>query len=729
MKTTKALGWALGLLLLPGQVLYSQEAPAPPVEVSHFAEAPEIDGHLDEALWQAATVLDNFRQIEPSPGAAATEATEVRVGYDEEKIYIGARCYVEDPSTIDSKLLERDTLLQSEDSLHFIFDTFNDRTNGFYFAVNVAGAQVDALVRGDGDDVNYSWDAVWDSATSRDSKGWTAEIAIPFRSLRFNEAEEHIWGFNVQRYSTHNREYTLWQPTEASRPLQAIFKVSQAGRLAGMKGLRHGSSWDLMPYVLARAERSDSNGDDEDVDVGIDIKRGLTSTLTLDLTYNLDFAETEIDAQQTNLTRFPLFYPEKRDFFLENANNFYFGERPDRVRASQNIFFFSRRVGLTEDGRRQIPVLGGVKLSGQAGGIDLGVLTLSTDDFAYRGRDGQELFEPETNYSVVRLKKDVWKRSSLGLIWLNKAVKDGPDSGSAGVDWDFGLTKYLKTGGFFARSESPTGTTDWAGMADLVWESDAFYLRGSYLDIGEDFDSTMGFFKRLGVREWHGALVRNIHSPTPRLGPLSLIGEFTRVTDQDGELESQNSWFEVGIQSKKWAGLFFILYDDIEVLEVPFEVSPGVVIPPGRYHFTSPFIGAQGTPGGAFFPFVRYRWGEFYDGDFSTFVFGFRTRPARGLFSRFFYEHTDVSLPYGDFVIDFVSVNVTYALSPKLSGKAIVEWRKNDNLSANVGVRWEYRPGAAFYLVYNEFRDLLDPSGDDSHERDRSLIVKTTFFF
>ena len=723
MKTTAT--W--GLLILLGQVLHAQEVAPPTVDMPLFTEAPKIDGRLDEAVWQTATVIDSFHQVNPTPGAPATERTEVRLGYDESKIYVGARCYTADPSKINSVLMGRDALLQNEDSMHFVFDTFNDNKNAFFFAINVAGAQVDAFVRGDGDDVNYNWDAVWFSATSRDEEGWVAELAIPFRNLRFAETPEQTWGFNVQRVGVHNREYVLWQVTDAARPINAIFKISQAGKLSGMKGIRQGRSWDFMPYVLARAETSDVEGDDEDFEVGIDIKKSLTSKLTLDLTYNLDFAETEIDAQQTNLTRFPLFFPEKRDFFLESANNFYFGERPDKnTGAVDYTFFFSRRIGLTEDGRHQIPVLGGAKLSGQLDGVDLGLLTLTTEDFTYRDRDGQVLFEPETNYSVVRLKKEVYKRSSLGLIWLNKAVEGGPDNSGAGFDWALALSKHVKAGGFLTRTESRTGETDWAGLADFAWETDAAFVRASYLDIGESFDPAMGFFKRIGVREWGGTAFRSLRPEG--WGPLIMVGDFSRVVGQDGELESQNSWVELGIHTKKWSGLYLIAYDNIEVLDVPFEIYPGIVIPPGRYHYTSPFIGWQWQPGKPFFPFARFQWGELYDGDFWTGILGLRTRALRGLFTRLFYEHTEVDLPAGEFTIDFVSLNVTYSVSPTLSGRGIFEWRKNDNLSANLGVRWDYRPGAALFLVYNEFRDLFDQPGDFSGDTDRSLIVKVTFF-
>ncbi len=722
---------AIPLFVLVGhlfgiQVAWSSDV----IEVAIFTTPPKIDGRLDEPVWEEAARLEDFVQVEPDPGAPATERTQLLIGYDEQKLYVGVRCYESDPEKINSVMLSRDTGLQNEDAIQLVFDTFLDGRTAFYFAVNPVGAQIDALIRGDGDDVSTSWDGVWFSATSRDESGWTAEIAIPFKTLRFPQNDVQTWGFNVMRSIIHKREYVVWKAAGVPNPSLAILKVSAAGRLTGLRNLKPGRGLEVKPYVLASAEENDTREDDESFEVGIDVRKSLTSDLTLDLTYNLDFAEAEADNQQVNLTRFKLFFPEKRDFFLENASLFYFGDRQDDLRSPQMSFFFSRQIGLTEDRLHTIPVLGGAKLSGRLGGMNVGFLNLTADELTYRDRDGEERFEPQTNYTVVRLKKDVLKRSSVGLMWLNKEARGGADNSGAGIDWDFGLGKHLRSGGFVARTSTPgTEGDDWAGIADVVWESERFFGKASYSDIGDDFNPEMGFFTRLGVRELRGYVGPVFR---PKLGSLRGIwvsDEYVRVTDQDGNLETEHNRLYVDVVWNNWVAVSLKVFDETEVLVQPFEIHPGVVLAPGRYGFKSYFVGFQTVPGKPVFFFGRIQTGDFYDGTATTLVAGWRLRPSRGLFSRIFYEHNDVELPAGDFSVDLLSVNVTYSVSPRLSGRALVEWQSDDNLSANVAVKWTYRPGAAFYLVYNELHDLFGRPGSVADPVDRSLAVKTTFFF
>ncbi len=722
----------LGILLLLSHATYGQEVPPPEFVVSApvFSSAPKIDGHLDDEVWRAAVVIDTFIEIEPDKGEPASEKTEVMIGYDEKNLYIGARCYTE-PGNINAVMMQRDAYLGDEDSLHIVLDTFHDKRSGFYFAITPLGAQVDGLVRSDGDEVNLSWDGIWYSATSQDAEGWVAELAIPFRTLRFPKEEEQTWGLNLHRKIVHTREYVLWRPAESSNPETAVFKLSQAGELTGLKGLKQGRTLDIKPYVLARIDQSDTRGDDEDLEVGVDVKKGLTSGLTLDLTYNLDFAEAEADHQQINLTRFKLFFPEKRDFFLEGASLFYFGDRPDNLRSSQSILFFSRRIGLTEDAQHEVPVLGGAKISGRAGGMDIGFLNLTTDEVG-------ELGEPRTSYTVLRLKRNILEKSSVGLMWLNKAVKNGADNSSMGFDWDFGAGKYFRTGGFLAKTSTPgLEGDDRAAMADVVWDSKYLFAKGSYTDIGQNFNPEMGFFPRLGIRESRGTAIVNTFPKLGNLRGVYFVEELVHVTDQNGDLESQNIFSEIDVSWNNFALIAFKFSDRTEVLKTSLEIHPGVFVPPGRYDFLSYFMGWQSIPDKPVLVFSRMEVGELYDGDFSELVLGFWLRPVRGLLAIIIIDHTDVdfperpefNLPARDFTVDLVSFNVTYAVSPTLSGRTLVEWRKDDNLDANIAVKWIYKPGAAFYLVYNERRDLTGQLGTLSGPTDRSFIAKATFFF
>ncbi|MCP4656130.1 MAG: hypothetical protein GY856_12015 [bacterium] len=460
------------------------------------------------------------------------------------------------------------------------------------------------------------------------------------------------------------------------------------------------------------------------------MKKNITSDLVLDLTYNLDFAEAEADLQQVNLTRFKLYFPEKREFFLEGANLFYLGERKDYLKQPDKLFFFSRRIGLTEDGRQEIPVLGGAKISGRLAGTGVGFLNLTTEDLTYTDRQGRERYEPRTNYSVLRLKRNVLEKSTVGLMWLNKEVSGGDDNSGTAVDWDFGFGKNMKTGGFLAKTSTPDRDgTDWAGMADFVWDGKQAFLKGVYTEIGEDFNPEMGFFPRLGIREWRGTFTYVFRPKKYNLRDIWAISDFSTVTDRDGNLQSRYSRIESDLLWKNKVMIAMKLFDRTEVLVSDFEVSDGVIIPPGEYDFQNYFIGVQGIPAWVIWPAARLIGGEYYDGTFKTLMLIATIRPMAGLDFRIVNEHTEVDLPAGKFETDLTSARTTWSLSPRVFFRALVQWQKDDNLDAKLLFRWIYKPGAAFYVAYDEFRNLTDGPAALSNTRDRSLIVKMSFYY
>lgn len=716
-----------GLLWAPA--LMGEPAPEHLVAVPRLETAPRIDGRIEPGEWAGAALLDDFTQLQPDEGAPPTDPTRVYVGYDPRHLYVGVRCFDREADRIVANAMDRDGELINEDSVKLVFDTYLDKKNGFLFAVNPLGVQVDALVRNEGDEINYAWDGIWDVRTSRDGDGWTAEIVIPFRTLRFSQESEQSWGFNVERVIAARREYLIWKKIVRYTGTDPMSKISQFGQLTALRDLEQGRSFDLKPYVLARATQGDTLGEGLSFDAGLDVKTQITSNLVADLTYNLDFAEAEADQQQVNLTRFPLFFPEKRDFFLEGANLFYLGERPDGLRSPDRIFFFSRRIGLTDDGSREIPVLGGAKISGKLGQrTGLGFLNLTTEEFSFTDRDGDRQLTPRANYTALRLKQDVLEKSSLGFMWLNKQVDGDLDNSGLAVDWDFGLGD-LRSGGYYAQTSTPGGPgTGWAGSADVLWDSRYAFLKASYTDISDDFDPQMGFFTRTGIREYRGSMT---FTPRPKfwnLRDIFILDDFSYITDQDGELESRNNRFEVDLQWKNFVVVAMKVFDNTEVLETGFEVDPGITIPAGRYDFRNYFLGAQTIPSKAVFGFIQLSGGEFYDGDFSRFLVGSRIRPVGGLFTRVSWEHTEVDLPAGDFTVDLVSLRVIYSFTPRLSTRTFIEWNREDNLTANFLLRWIYKPGASIYLAYDEYEDLAELPGV-ARIHDRSLIAKMTFLF
>ena len=394
-------------------------------------EPIRMDGLLNEPVWKTAVPADGFRQVEPSEGAPATENTEVRIAYDDNNLYIGVFCHESDPSTILHNELKYDGAVGNDDHFEFVIDTFNDHRNGSYFAINANGARLDGKISnssGNVGNVNQDWNGIWDVSTKIGESGWTAEFVIPFRTLRFSDDPVQTWRINFKREMMGKREKSLWT---GWRRNDNIFQLSTAGTLSGLENIRRGSLLELKPFVLAGAsgEWRDSDGAgpvtgkhfrDSDLKTGLDMKYPLASDLTLDLTTFTDFAQVEADQNVINLTRFDVLYPEKRDFFLEGAEIFEFASTTTNP-------FYSRRIGLTRDGRSQIPILGGAKITGKAGRYSLGVINMQT---------GEKHGQPTTNYAVVRLKRDILKRSYIGLIATNYH-NEGRSEQVMGMDFSY----------------------------------------------------------------------------------------------------------------------------------------------------------------------------------------------------------------------------------------------------------------------------------------------------
>ncbi len=729
-------------LLLPGLVLAgavsasaaAEETPQRQrLEARRLATPPVIDGQLAEDEWEGAALLTGFTQLVPEEGEPATEKTEVHVGYDEENLYFGVRAYDSEPDKLVANIMTRDGEITYDDTVTIILDTFRDRQSGFLFTTSPLGVKVDALVRKEGEEVNLAWDGEWSCAASRDAAGYVAEIAIPFKTLRFAAAEEQVWGFNVSRSIARKREEVFWQPMTKDYGFYAAYTVSHFGELAGLRGIRQGRRYDLKPYLSVGKEEphSPSRDEEEILEAGLDLKIHLTSNLVVDLTLNTDFAEAEADVQVVNLTRFPLFFPEKRGFFLEGASLFYFGDRPEPYRLADNFFFFSRRIGLTADGSQKIPVLGGVKLTGEVGKLGLGVLHLRTDEEELPGPGGTTFVEPETDFTVIRLRRAVLEKSSIGLLALNK----DPGTGSnrlVGADWDFALSDGLATGGYVIKSTTPD-FEDWAGSADVNWDSRKTRVRVAYTEIGKNFNDEMGFVPRLGIRKFRGDFNYNIWPEESRVRIAWLTYDIDYITDTDGELESRVQTVQANGFFQSSAGLSFKYFDNLEVLKVPFRIHRDVTIPPGSYSFDNFFFGFQTDysrrAGGA----GRFAAGDFYDGEFVQLFGSFVLRAVEGLLWFTHYQWTEVRLPAGDFIAELFEVELSYAKSsPDVSAVALYQWNREDNSFLRLVFKWVYRPESAVFVVYEDQRDLtgsLDPFRPSIGIPGRSLLVKTVFAF
>ncbi len=698
-------------------------AERPTMAATRVDQSPNVDGDLSDRAWQASEVGTDFMQHEPLDGVPATEQTEVRVVFTDGTIYFGITAFDANPDAIIAKEMERDSRIYQDDSILLLLDTFHDRRNAYAFETNLNGARTDTLVTDEGRDLNLEWDGIWSVASRKTAQGWTAEIAIPISTLRFDPAAL-AWGFNVQRYIAHKREMTHWSglPREVGvlgqvgSEVQPVHRVSMAGELTGLTGLSQSAQLQIKPYVIGDVSEDPRLDLDPatDGDYGLDLKWGVSRSLALDLTYNTDFAEVEVDELQTNLTRFSLYFPEKRDFFLENAGIFDFGP-PHRRFWEPPVLkaFFSRRVGL--DAGRQVPIDWGARLTGRMGGWDIGVLRVAT---AGLERDDDAL-SPNA-FTVARLKRNVGERSSVGAM-LTEAAPDGELANRvAGVDFVYKPTSKLIFGGFWSSSgisEEPSASSEneaEAGSSD-AGES-AYGLNFDYQgrsltvfldaqEIEKDYDPKAGFLLRRNVRHLNPQF-----QWLPRIERGLVRSWFTEVlvdyyeTLDGGELETQRIEISpIGMRMTTEDRWRMGYVHETENLVEPFEVSPGVVIPPGRYEFATVEAASFTNQSRLFGLRGRISVGDFYNGTQNSGRVSFTLRLSKNLQTETRWVYNDVELPQGAFDVGLYSQLVNFTFTPNLRLNTIIQYNDHSgDLGTNIRLHWIYKPGSDLFVVYNE---------------------------
>ncbi|MDH4067143.1 MAG: carbohydrate binding family 9 domain-containing protein, partial [Acidobacteriota bacterium] len=572
-----------GAIVLPASALAQSSRERPSVNAVLADVPPSIDGVLDEAVWLTAVPLGPFVQQEPQQGQPATDRTDVRVLYDKGHLYIGVRAYATEPVVATEMRRDSDRLF-NEDNFQIILDTFHDSRNGYMFLTSPLGAKLEQQIfdegegggRGTTSNVNRNWDGVWDAAARVVDDGWTAEISIPFSTVRFTPIDEQLWGVNFQRNVQHKNEIEIWSPIPRS---YSLTRVSLAGELRGLKGISRGLDLRLKPFLvggvrdlqLAPADRT-TNGVR---DVGLDARYGVTAGLNLDVTLNTDFAQVEVDEQQVNLTRFGLFFPEKRDFFLENANFFTMGTGSAFTSAQvQTDLFFSRRIGLSDTGQ-PVPIIGGARLAGKSGRNNVGVLDIQTD--AAFGTPGD-------NFFVGRYSRDVLSRSRVGAIFVNKQPMQGSSSfnRTMGVDANFAMGRSLQVTSFLAKTSTPARAgDDMAFYGRIAYRDPKWNLWLNYLDVQDNFNAEAGFVQRTGIRT-----TKAYFSPTPRpktgrikmLEPMYVL---TYITDQTNRMVGRQNHVMLGTTLRDDSFINVIYQQVLDVLDAPFRIRPDVTIPVG----------------------------------------------------------------------------------------------------------------------------------------------------
>jgi hypothetical protein len=684
-----------------------------------------IDGRLDEPLYATVPSISDFIQVEPQEGMPATERTEVWVAFDRDNIYISFRCWETHPERIVANEMRRDNnaIFQGNDHIAFMFDTFYDRRNSVLFEFNPIGGRLDGQVTNERQ-FNGDWNPIWDLEPGRFEGGWTVEVAVPFKSLRYRAGRAQIWGFNVRRGNRWKNESSFLTPIPNALGDRGIFQASLAATLVGLEAPAGSKNLEIKPYVVSDVT-SDAVAvprisNDVSGDVGLDVKYGLTQNLTADFTYNTDFAQVEADEQQINLTRFSLFFPEKREFFLENQGLFGFGG----ASGDTPVLFYSRRIGLNEG--RVVPIDVGGRMTGRLGRYSVGVVDIRT-------ADERVSLTRATNFSVVRVKRDILRRSSIGLLFTGRSVAQAGAGRNAvfGVDGTLAFFDNLAINTYWARTRTDgLSGEDVSYRAQLDYSGDRYGVQVERLVVGDNFNPEVGFVRRDDMRKTAG-LFR--FSPRPRkiasIRKFSWTGTMAYIENGAGRVETREGTAEFAVDFQT-SDRFAIGYStSFEFLPRPFPIARDVVLPIGEYDFDGVRVGYTFGQQRAMSGSVLVEHGTFYSGQRTAIGV---SRGKVNLTPQFSVEPTYsvnwVDLPEGSFTTHLLGSRVTYTVSPRMFTSALLQYNSGNHVvSANVRLRWEYRPGSEFFVVYNEERDTFAPRSPVLSNR--SLIVKVNRLF
>ncbi len=687
-----------------------------------------IDGRLDEAVYSQVPSITEFVQQEPQNGAAVSESTTAWVFFDDDNFYVACRCLMTDPRQIVANDMRRDSSnLRQNDNFGVFLDTFHDRRNGYLFYVSPVGGMFDGATANERTN-NADWNTIWKAKVTRSTEGWIAEIAIPFKSLRYTPGRDQTWGINLRRTIRGKNEYAYVAPIRPEWGVGGFFRASAAATLVGLEVPTSGKGLEIKPYAASRlttdtllkpAVRNDLASD-----VGVDVKYGVTKSLSADFTYNTDFAQVEVDEAQVNLTRFNLQFPEKRDFFLEGQGIFTFGGVNGSGGGDSPTIFYSRRIGL--QGSTAVPIGFGGRLAGRVGRYSIGALNIGTEDMSVPK-------VAATNFTVLRVRRDVLQRSSIGALFTNRSVSTvSPGSNQVfGLDANFAMSPDATLGGYLAKSN----TAGRAGAA-ISYRANFNYTAdryGAQLDrtvVGDNFNPEVGFLRRMQFRSNFGSLR---FSPRPkRNGTVRQYFYETNIdyiTNNQNDLESRGvtASARVELQNSDTVGLTY--FNESELLERPFVPAPGIIVPVGRYSFQH--VRAAWSPGqqhrlsGSLAVDV----GEFYDGTRQTASVNARL----GITNQFGIE-PNISLNWLDRLGSSATVRVagaraTYTMTPRMFVAALVQHSSTSkSIATNLRFRWEYQPGSELFVVYSDAHDTSETFARYDLQN-RGLVVKINKLF
>jgi hypothetical protein len=730
--------------LSAGQSLPPIEGPPPPVgtatinrdggratmRAARISTPITLDGLLNEEVYTAVAAASGFIQQVPQEGEPATEQTELWVFFDDTNLYVSLRCLDSHPEREIATELRRDNSgLIGNESISLVLDTFYDRRNGFTFQTGPLGTIREQAIA-DGQ-LNESWNTVWDVRSARSGAGWTTEMVIPFKSLRYAGAGPQIWGINVRRIVKWKNELSFLTGVPAAYGSGGVNRLNVAATLVGVETPLQSKNLEVKPYATSSlvTDRSAPVPVSNDLrkNVGLDFKYGLTRGLVVDATVNTDFAQVEEDLQQVNLTRFSLFFPEKREFFMEGQGIFAFGGAPlnpfgGGIGREVPILFFSRQIGLSQG--QSVPVIAGGRLNGRAGAYSIGALNIQTDEKPSAGA-------PATNFSIVRVKRNILRRSSIGVIATRRDPGTAADANlAAGLDANFDFYQNVSLSGYYART-SASGTTAVSRSSYRMlgeYGGDRYGFEAEHLAIGAGFNPEVGFVRRTDFRRTHGKARFSPRTPRSRLvRRLSWQGGFDYVEDQARTVvQNRGASANFDMEFNSGDSLSVDYQHDYELIPRDFIIATGVLVPTGGYDYSNLrvgyTVGQQRTLSGT----LSASAGSFYGGGtkqeasysgYAGFGSHFAVEPSLTL--------AWVDLPYGQFTARVLTGRFIITPNPRMMLSSLMQYNAaTSSLSSSARLRWEYRPGSELFIVYSDGRNTL--TGGIPDLLNRSLAVKIT---
>ncbi len=703
-------------------------------QAAELATVPVVDGNvLGDPAWQGVPAIEEFWQIQPNAGTPASQRTQVFIGYTESALHIGLVAYDDEPLRIISTDSRRDSSLEDTDSFRVLIDGLLDRQNGYVFGTNPAGIEFDGQVSREGagqaisggeGGFNLNWDTAWSVAATTADFGWSAEMEIPFTSLRFGRDDVQTWGFNFERRIRRNNEVAFWAPLSQDRNL---YRVSEAGSIEGIRVPRQ-RNLQLTPYALGRTRRDGSPQVTQTEDeFGFDLKYSITPSLTLDATYNTDFAQVEVDEQQVNLDRFGLFFPEKRTFFLENSGQFTVGNPREAE------LFFSRRIGIA--GGQPTPIDGGVRLSGKIGSrTNIGLLGMRSE--------AVEGLVSGNDFTVARINQELPNRSAIGALYVERdgdgSLLGNPDEDhneTYAIDGRWGIGRNALVQAWMAHTDTPglTGRDDAYALAGDYNDADWTFAAG-YTEIGDDFNPEVGFLSRRGYRKFEGRILRRLRPVNQsRLFEIRPHVVYRGYWDFENFQETGFLHFDAHWEFQTGREVHTGYNFTTEGLKQPFDIIPGVTIPTGTYHHGESQLVYEGNLSAPLNFSIRSTIGGRFGGDRVTLEPTLRYRVGDRFSSEFAYTHNDFDVPTidgdvpeGEFTADLWRVRLSYSFSPRMLVQMLMQYNEiSDQVSTNLRFSWLQSANTGLYVVYNE----VDESDGLGLPRGRELVIKYSRIF